>query len=145
MKKEEKKPNKKGQAWSIDIVIGVILFLVIIVVVYTLVATSPLGNMELRRDAEIINAKLDRTRTTDPNIPSLFSGNMILAQNIEDLLNEDYEELRLKLGIKGDFCIVITYMHGGIYNLSPTHTSYGNPADTIKIGRTGSDYIFCGS
>ena len=145
MKKEETKQNKKAQAWSIDIVIGVIIFLVVIVAVYTLVATSPLGNLELRRDADLINAKLDRTRTTDPDIPSLFSGNIILEDNINALLAENYEELRQKLGIKGDFCIVITYMHGGIYNLSPTHTSYGNPADTIKIGRTGSDYIFCGS
>lgn len=144
--KEKMKKNLKAQAWSMDIIIGVILFLIIIVIVYTLVATSPLGNLELRRDAENLNAKLDKTRNTDTDIPQLFSGKVILNESLEQLLQEDYNELKQKLGIKGDFCIVITHMNDGIFNLSGDKVTYGNPNDNVKIGvNSDGDPIYCGN
>ncbi|MFP4567859.1 MAG: hypothetical protein ACLFN8_02860 [Candidatus Woesearchaeota archaeon] len=144
-KEEKMKKNLKAQAWSIDIIVGVIIFLVVLVVVYTLVATSPLGNIELRRDADSVHSKFDRTRNTDPEIPSIFSGNVLIEEEITKLLAEEYEELKTKLGIKGDFCIVITYMNEGIYNMSDTKTSYGNSADNILIGKDkDGNPIYCG-
>ncbi len=144
--KEKMKKNLKAQAWSMDIIIGVILFLIIIVIVYTLVATSPLANLELRRDAETINAKFDKTRNTDSDMPQLFSGNVILNESIEKLLDEDYQALKTKLGIKGDFCIVITHMHDGIFNLSGSEATFGNEDDNVKIGTTSTgDPIYCGN
>ena len=138
------KKNNKAQAWSIDIIIGVILFLILIVVVYTLVATSPLGNLELRRNADNIYTKLDETKNEDPNIPKIISGNIIKDENIQQLLEKDYNELKNALGITGDFCIVITYTHGGIHNLSTTNQSYGNPNHDLIIGKTGTETIYCG-
>lgn len=144
-KKEDKMKklinNLKAQTWSIDIVIGVVLFLIILVVVYTLVATSSLGDLELRRDAENVYSKFDGSKGTHDGVPAIFSGNVISEEGIEDLLGEDYGSLKAALGIEGDFCIVITYTHGGIHELHGGKNSYGNPADGVLIS-TG---IFCGT
>lgn len=137
--------KQKAQAWSIDIIIGVVLFLVLLVVVYTLVATSPIGNVELRRNADVIYSKLDDTKNSDSTIPAIMSGNIIKKDQIDDLLALEYETLKNSLGITDDFCIVITYTHGGIYNLSGTQTSYGKSGDNIIIGKAGSADIYCGN
>ena len=116
MKKEEKMNKKrKAQAWSMDIIIGVVLFLVILVAVYALVVSSG-PNFRLRGDANKVYSQLD-ARTSSLGI-HLFDGNRISQEGINRLLNENYDELRTKLGISGDFCIVLTDKHDAIYNLS---------------------------
>ena len=139
------KINSKGQTWSVDIILGVALFLILIVVVYMLMATSPLSDLELRRDADLIYSKFDRDKSVDPEIPSIFLSNTLDNESFQELLDKDYEELRSKLNIKGDFCIVVTYMHGGIHNLSEDKRSFGKEADGLVLGREGDTKIICGN
>lgn len=132
--------NLKAQTWSIDIVIGVVLFLVIIVVVYTLIASSSMREIELMRDVDNIYSKLDGSKGTHIGVPSFFSGNVITQEGIDELLAQEYENLKVALGIRGDFCIVITYAHGGIHDLNENKRSYGDSSHGVEI----SSGIYCG-
>jgi hypothetical protein len=147
MKKKEEKMNKdnmKGQAWSIDIVIGVVLFLILLAVVYTLVATSTTGNIELRRNADIIHTTLDKTRTNNPGT-AFISGNVIDPDELEVFMAKQYDEIKNSLGITGDFCIVITYVNEGIYNTTDKMT-FGKPDHNLVIGRDEiGQPIYCGN
>jgi len=137
------KKTKNAQTWSIDIIIGMVLFLLLLVVIYTLVTTSPTGVTELKRNADIITTKLDTEKNTNEAIPKIIQGNTLSQAELERLMQTDYEELKSALGITGNFCIVITYMHGGIHNITENIQSYGKPEHELIIGQT-SNKIICG-
>ena len=142
MKKEEKMVKKrKAQAWSMDIIIGVVLFLVILVAVYALVVSSA-PDFRLRGDVNKVYGQLDAQSSTLGIY--LFDGNRISKEGIIALFGEDYDVLKAKLGIDGELCIVLTDKHGAIHSLSevaddPGPTTYGD-GGTLAIGST----LFCG-
>lgn len=136
--------NNKAQTWSIDIVIGVVLFLVLVVVVYTLVASSPAGNIELRRNADTLYAKFDGLRNQDENIPNIFTGNVLSEEELDKLTQKEYEQIKNALGITGDFCIVITTPQQGIQNITSNKMTYGNPNHELAIGQIDDTTIYCG-
>ncbi|MCC7574885.1 hypothetical protein KO361_04805 [Candidatus Woesearchaeota archaeon] len=137
------KKNLKGQAWSIDIIIGVVLFLILLVVVYTLVATSRAGTIELRRNAELIHTKFDKTKSTHPDIPSILSGNILEPDKLQELMAKEYDEIKRALGITGEFCIVITHPDEGIYEVNGKK-SFGDPSHGLIVGQNETGSIYCG-
>jgi hypothetical protein len=140
------KKNLKAQAWSIDIVIGVVLFLILIVVIYTLIATNPVNDAELRRNADLLHSKLDSTKNTDDSIPKILTDNKLNPEELKNLLDENYNEMKAALGLTQDFCIVITYTSGGIYEIDTDKYSYGNSADNLNLGKDSDGaIIYCGS
>lgn len=143
-KEEKMKKNFKAQAWSMDIIIGVVLFLIILVALYALVDTSSF-NFRLRGDADKVYSKFDKAVSAEDL--AFIDGNRITIEGLEKLLDKDYEELKREIGITSDFCIIITDQHGAVRNMSVIAGSssgaatYGNSED-LRI--SNYDDLFCG-
>ncbi len=130
--------NKKAQTWSVDLVLGVVIFLLVIVVIYSLIASRPVKDNQLRDDADRIYSKLSNESTNNDNIPQIINGNSISQDDLANLYGQNYTELKSKLGIKYDFCIIVVTDQNGI--ISTTNgSSLGNKKD-IVIGNK----MYCG-
>jgi hypothetical protein len=130
--------NKKAQTWSVDLVLGVVIFLLVIVVIYSLIASRPARDNQLRDDADRIYSKLSNGSTGSDNVPKVLNGNSISKEDLAKLYGQNYDELKAELGIKGDFCIIVVTDQNGIINTT-NGSSIGNKKD-IVIG----DKIYCG-
>lgn len=109
---------KKSQAWSMDIMIAMVIFIGVIFVFYSIL--SPNGGDktgELKNDALIIAENINITKN---------------ISYIEELLGEDYSELKKKLRVKNEFCIFIEDEEGYVIRV--------NPDDPGQLG-IGSDKI----
>ena len=91
---------KKSQAWSMDIMIAMVIFISIIFVFYSILSNNGDNKIrELKDDALIVAGNIDITK--NPN-------------RIEELLREDYSELKKKLRVKNEFCIFLEDEEGNV-------------------------------
>ena len=96
------KSSKRGQAWSIDIIIGLLVFIMVIVIFYTLVASKDESTIEdYSEKAEIVASRLYEEGLVDADT-GYFDDQKFL-----ELANEDYDSLKERLGIVGEFCLFI--------------------------------------
>ena len=129
---------KRSQLWSMDMVIGVVIFLFLIVVFLSFLSLSDSEDFEVRSQADLLFQRLDIT-SGQQNLPPIFDGSRVNRQALEDLFSSSYSSIKNDLGITSDFCIVVIDEFGGIINFSD-RTSFGNSRD-IEI----ADGVFCGN
>ncbi|MBC8500137.1 MAG: hypothetical protein ISS25_05000 [Nanoarchaeota archaeon] len=97
-----KKNSKKGQAWSIDLIIGLLVFVLILVIFYTLIGGEKESKVrEFTGKADVVAERLFEEGLVDP-VTGEFNDEKFL-----ELAEEDYEGLKERLGIVGDFCLFI--------------------------------------
>ena len=118
---------KKSQAWSMDIMIAMVIFIGVIFVFYNILSSNEDNKIrELKDDALIVAENIDLTKN-----PS----------QIEELLGEDYSELKKKLRVKNEFCIFLENEEGNvIYITDPdddTKTYPGIGSGKVKISGYG--------
>jgi len=130
--------KKKGQAWSLDLIIGVVLFLLILVVVYSLLSSKPTQNNELRSDADKIFTKMDAINNPSQNLPKVIQGNSLSEVELAKLYGLSYDELKAGMGVTGEFCIVVVDDFDSIIEINNSY-SVGSGED-LSIG----DGIYCG-
>ncbi|MGV8162726.1 MAG: hypothetical protein ACP5N2_05350 [Candidatus Nanoarchaeia archaeon] len=131
--------NKRAQTWSIDLVLGVVIFLLVVIVIYSLIASRPVQESQLRDDADKIYSRLDTRSDKNDQVPKIIEGNSISYEELENLYAEDYDTLKAKLGITTDFCIIVVTDNNGIINMT-SGQSIGNGEDVI-LGNN----IYCGN
>ncbi|MFH1770310.1 MAG: hypothetical protein ABH828_02015, partial [archaeon] len=79
------KLSKRGQAWSIDIIIGLLVFMMIIIIFYTLVASRDESTVEdYSEKAELVASRLYEEGLVDPDT-GYFNDEKFL-----ELASEDY-------------------------------------------------------
>ena len=146
MKSKEQK-GKKAQTWSVDLIIGVVIFLLLIVIIYSLIVSSPQNENKLRTEADTIYNKLEAQRNPESSLPTFIKGNTLSLEDLALLSDEaqyTYEKIKAELGIAGDFCIVLVDRYGGIMNVSSERTAIGSGSDlTIGYDESGTP-ILCG-
>jgi len=130
--------NKKAQTWSIDLVIGVVIFLLVIIIIYSLIASRPPKENQLRDDADRIYSKLDSRSNVNDDIPKVLTGNSISNEDLVNLYKEDYNTLKAKLGVTSDFCILVVTDNNGIINTTAGN-SIGSGEDVIITSN-----VYCG-
>jgi len=97
-----KNHSKRGQAWSIDLIIGLLVFVLIVVIFYALLAGPKESKIKHLTDkADVTAQKLFEEGLVDP-VTNEFDDEEFLR-----LAEEDYEGLRERLGIVGDFCLFL--------------------------------------
>lgn len=109
----------KAQVWSADIIIAIVIFSIILMgFFYVSGIRSQLEKLDLMTsEAEKIHESL----TTASNKSSLafIEGSKIDQQELEELADMSYEELKKQLGIEGgDFCIHFEDEQGNIVFIS---------------------------
>lgn len=135
--------NKKAQTWSVDLVLGVVIFLLVIVIIYSLIASRPNKENQLRDDADKIYVNLagDKASAEENNlgeVPKIIEGNEISAEELEELYSEDYQALKEKFGITSDFCIMVITDDNALIDFNGNSSIGDNKS--ITIGNT----MFCG-
>ena len=130
---------RKAQTYSMDLIIGSVIFMLLVIVFLALLLVNRAQETDLRAQADLIFAGLDRDGL--PDGIKIFEGNQLNPTNIETLFSSDYEEVKRELGLIDDFCIVFVDSSGGLisFEIDGNRTySYGHPA--IQV----TDNMQCG-
>ena len=118
----------KGQSWSMDLVIAVVIFGFIAVIFYSLLIIQQKPSIDdLQTRAQDLNQKLEQ------NIPGcgvIIQNQTLTPQQVACLYNLSYPQLKTQLGISGEFCIYIKDSQGRLYVVNTTNGSkngFGSP------------------
>jgi len=114
----------KAQSWSLDISLGLIIFISAFFIVYSLLNENPNTKAkQLSDDATVVLKQL----TSEDALYRLVDNNEVNATKVRDLKNVNYEELKRRLRIEGDFCIYFQDDKGNIILIDNTYRSIGSP------------------
>jgi hypothetical protein len=116
------KAGVKGQSWSMDLVIAVVIFGFMAVIFYSLLLIQQKPSIEdLRLSAESINEKLEQPLGA---CGPIIEGQNTTLEQLKCLYGQDYETVKQQLGVGTDFCIYIQDASGRVYIIG--NSSYGN-------------------
>lgn len=145
MGKKKGGKSKRAQTWSVDLIVGVVVFLLVVVVLFSILSTEQDEETMLRQEADRIYSTLDQ-RATPPQEPDqltpFVAGHSISQNELEIIFKEDYDDIKQQIGIRGDFCIVLVDQDNRILTFEGK-TSVGKGQDGLapRITDTG---IVCG-
>jgi len=115
--------NSKAQSWSIDIGIAVFVFIVAFLSVYGLLnADKNTQTSELKEEASIV---IKQVSSEDTNL-RIIDGNQINESKLNELKNVNYDELKRKLRVAGDFCIYFEDDEGNLVIIGNSYTGIGS-------------------
>lgn len=113
--KKVEKFLKKGQNWSMDLILGIVVFLLILGVFYMLITKNSTVDIDAyKTQGNKIMSYFDSTRSDSAY--ALITNNEVNMTKLESLYNDPnaYEQIKTELGITGDFCIVLEDSNGRI-------------------------------
>lgn len=131
--------KKRGQTWSVDLVIGVVIFLLLVVVFYSLFAVDRGEYTVLREEADYALGALSQGSSTVTGVPKIIQGQRLNQTELQALYATDYATLKAQLGITSDFCIVVVDDTGGLVQVGGKY-SQGTGSD-LEL----AEGIFCGN
>ena len=115
---DRKVQMERAQAWSMDIMVAIVVFLGVIFVFYSIISDKQESKAkDLQDDVSKVLKNLNITQN---------------ISQIDELLNEDYQQLKRKIRVKNEFCIFFEDENGNII--------YVNPNDPTQVG-IGSEKI----
>ena len=105
---------KKGQSWSLDVVIGIAVFMVAITFLffYTGAKQESISVDQLELQGEQIADLL--TNAPNQTFVVIESGNKISKRKLDELARHDYRSVKSQLGIRSDFCIYFEDAQGNL-------------------------------
>jgi hypothetical protein len=124
---------RKGQTYSMDLIIGAVIFILLVVVFLALLLVNRSQDTDLRSQIDSIFNGFD-TQSTSSGAIKIFNGNNIDRDKLIELFESDYATVKRELGIRDDFCIIFTDSTGGLIGFDvggETRYSFGHPG--IKI------------
>ena len=125
----------RGQAWSLDLVFGVLIFMLSLGVIYALLMSRDKDNSTpLRIESEVIATKL----ASDPTL-AVATDNQLNIGKLSTMTGMDYNSLRSQLGVKNEFCIYLEDDQGNlvyIINGTNKYTGIGAGSDELNISGT---------
>lgn len=103
----------KAQSWSIDVALGVLVFIVAFFIVYALSGSNPNEKASsLKQDASVVIKQVSS------------------QQELNDLKSSSYKDLKQKFKVDGDFCIYLEDEKG---NLIPMGNQRGIGSSDITL------------
>ena len=125
--------NGRGQSWSMDLIIGVVIFLLAIGVIYAvLTSKAKEDTTPLRLESEAVATKLTTTDAAQNKDILVAQNNQLDINKLNNLTQEDYEKLKKELGVTNDFCIYLLDEKGNLVYLTTSSGNYTGigPADS---------------
>ena len=106
--------NKKGQTWSFDLIIAVVLFVIVVGLFYGFITKDEQNKEnELQQGTKVLAYKLNCD--TNPNYKNCVVNDGVVTEDaLDKLYQEDYEKLKKDLNIKGEFCIYLRDTDGNL-------------------------------
>lgn len=105
---------RKGQSWSIDIVIAVVVFGFITLAITGFVLLSKPDAERLEQNSQLVISNLAAAQASCGEI---LTGNNLNFSNFECLFRQDYQAFKDTNNIQGDFCIFLEDERGTIWTL----------------------------
>ncbi|MBI2657048.1 hypothetical protein HYX03_04875 [Candidatus Woesearchaeota archaeon] len=123
--------NKKAQSWSIDVTLGVIIFIAAFFIFYSLLNANPgTKASNLKQEASIIVRQV----TSEDSLIRVIDGNEINISKLNELKNLSYDELKRRLRVESDFCLYFEDEKGYIVLINNSYKGVG--ASTINLSGT---------
>jgi hypothetical protein len=120
--------KSKAQSWSIDIIIGVLVFIGAFFIVYALLNSNPESKAtNLKEEASIVIKKV-----TSEGSLKIVDGNEVNESKLGELKNLTYQELKRFLGIEGDFCIYFEDDKGNLVLINNSYRGIGAPSINLS-------------
>lgn len=140
------KNKKNAQAISLDLIIGVVIFLLILVVVYSVINTETPKEKKLRLYADSVVAKFEKGIAQGAGLPGIANNDELDEAQLDALYGLSYDEIKSKLGLPGntEICIVVVDDLGAIRDYNDTKYSFGNIGDNLQISNQGGTRLNCG-
>tara|TARA_B100000315_G_scaffold25988_1_gene22333 strand:+ start:961 stop:1467 length:507 start_codon:yes stop_codon:yes gene_type:complete len=106
---------KKSQAWSLDIMVAIVIFIGTIFVFYSIFTNNPGSEAKkLEKDASIV---LENIASEDPDL-GIVDGIEVDVVKLQELLGEQYSEIKDKIRTDSDFCIFLEDEKGDVIYIS---------------------------
>ncbi|MEK6943289.1 MAG: hypothetical protein AABX00_04465 [Nanoarchaeota archaeon] len=116
--------DKKSQSWSIDVVLGFIIFMSAFFIAYTMIS----GNDEVKVDLlKKESLTIIKQVTSEDSKLKLVDNNEIDSEKIEELKAMDYEDLKRRLRADKDFCIYMEDSNGNLVLMNNNYLGIGSP------------------
>lgn len=122
--------KSKAQSWSIDVIIGVLIFIGAFFVVYALLNSNPETKASNLKDEASAVVK----KVTSEGSLKIVDGNEVNESKLNELKNLPYDELKRILAIEGDFCIYFEDDKGNLVLIDNSYKGVGS--QNIVIGGT---------
>ncbi len=125
---------RKAQTWSLDAMVATGMFIIVIMsFFYIIQLTSEISKAdELLREGEDIQDILISSKPEESL--SIIVGRIVDENKLNDLAKEDYENLKKKLGVRGDFCIHFEDDEGNIIYINESTKRAGIGSSRVYIG-----------
>lgn len=126
-----KKPKAgiKSQAWSIEVMIAVVIFMGVIFLFFSLLSSGPgTKEKELEEDA----ARVISDIYSDDPVIGILDGNRINSTKLEDILGMNYSDIKGQLKLRNDFCLYFEDENGDIIYLNYTHSGIGSSSINVS-------------
>lgn len=135
--------KKRGQTWSFDLIVAVVLFIIVVALFYTFLSGehSTDAVQGLDAGANTINARLNCDLSSDDGVCIIKKG-IVSQTKIKTLSNKDYDDLKVQLGISGDFCIYLRDANNNA--IIPMDGKAGLGKGTLLLVNSSGNEIFCG-
>mgnify|MGYP001615977597 CR=1 FL=1 len=121
--------TRKGQSWSIDFVIAIVIFAGALIFFYSML--NPRSNVkveELQRDASAV-----ARQTSEEKLPlTILDKDTVNETKLDSLIQRDYNSIKKEMGIKNEFCIHFEDESGNIIPIRENVVGVGSP--DIKVG-----------
>ena len=115
--------NEKSQAWSLDVILAVVIFIGAFFLYYVLVSDNPASKTSgLRDDATLIIKQV----ATDTGGISVVDNRELNETRLGHLKNMNYDELKSILRSEGNFCIYIEDEKGNIVLINNSYRGIGS-------------------
>jgi len=124
----------KAQAWSMDIALAVVIFIVAFFVIYNIVASrAPSDISGLQQEAERISKEIISQNSS----LSLVDGEILNETKILNLSGQNYIELKKKIRIENEFCIYFEDEEGNVINITDASGRYALSIGYPEINISG--------
>jgi len=128
--------QKRGQSWSIELIISLSVFLIIIIGVFVSLAAQPTNPVqELQSQSQQFISKFFSTESSQQQVYSFIDDNNVNDQKLATLQGTNYTSLKQQLGLSDDFCIILEDSNNNIIPITGPNgsTYYGIGSSKIQI------------
>lgn len=123
---------KKGQTWSTDAVVAVILFFTSAILLFYL--AGPAANNKETGKLQSESNRFSSTLSSENFTLVLVKGTQIEDEDLGRTINFSYESLKGTLGVNSEFCIYLEDSEG---NLIPMQGKVGIGSSFVNISGKG--------
>lgn len=112
---------KRGQGWSLEIIIALSFFTIIFVIMMGLLFfdSSPTLS-EVQLQSAFITSRLFVTDSQDSSLAFVIN-NVVYNARLERFYRKSFSEIQSEIGVYDDFCIVLRNSEGKVVNISGVH------------------------